>query len=69
MSQTAVGTTAQPGGDLVRPGLYDNSSWEQILVILEEKGFERHADAETVGCSCYEVPRRSRGATDLKGGQ
>jgi hypothetical protein len=47
--EAAVGPTARPRGDLVRPGLYDNSSWQQILLILEEKGFERDATAVTVG--------------------
>ena len=45
--KAAVGPTAQLRGDLVRPGLYDNSSWEQILVILEEKGLERNEHPET----------------------
>jgi len=36
----AVGPTAEPRGEFVRPGLYDNSSWEQILAILVEKGFD-----------------------------
>lgn len=44
--EIAVGPAAQARGDHVRPGLYDNSSWEQILAILEEKGFERNADPE-----------------------
>jgi hypothetical protein len=34
---------AEPMGDVVRPRLCDNSSWEQILAILEEKGFESNA--------------------------
>ena len=39
---------AERKSDLVRPGVYDTSSWEQILPILEEKGFECSADPETV---------------------
>jgi hypothetical protein len=38
--KATVGPTTQSTGDLVRPGLDDNSSWEQILAILEQKGFE-----------------------------
>ena len=45
--KAVVGPTAQPRGDLVRPRLWDNSSWEHILAILEEKGLERNAHPET----------------------
>jgi hypothetical protein len=45
---TIVELIAEPKGDLVRPGLYDDSSWEQILAILEERGFECSADPEIV---------------------
>jgi hypothetical protein len=42
--ETAIGRPAQPRGDLVRPGLRDNSSWEQILAILVEKSVDDKAN-------------------------